>query len=304
MSLLPELIAVVLALALVLTGLLRRRRGSASASGAATMQALQTCEHLIKLAGHLQQHRGMSSAWLAGDQNFARHLGAKRQDIDALLHPLHQAATAECQQATPCLTVNDLSLFRFKWRALVDKLSTLSVEKSISEHSQLIATVLDWLDAVGEARIGLALGGRLPPGLVKNYVHRLPALTECLGQARAIGSSVAARGKCSAVARVRLMFLVTRAESLLDQACAANGGGRQGAATQNAVQALAELVRQRMLGRGGSVDVSADDYFNQASRTINGVYAWIDDCAVDLRRSLAQGEFPVGKQGRLENQAH
>jgi len=302
MSLLPELIAVVLAITLVLTGLLRRRHGSTS--GTATMQALQTCEHLIKLAGHLQQHRGMSSAWLAGDQNFARHLGAKRQDIDTLLHSLHQAAAAECQQATPCLTVNDLSLFRFKWRELVDKLSTLSVEKSISEHSQLIATVLDWLDAVGEARIGLALGGRLPPGLVKNYVHRLPALTECLGQTRAIGSSVAARGKCSAVARVRLMFLVTRAESLLDQACAADGGGRQGAATQNAVQALAELVRQRMLGRGGSVDVSADDYFNQASRTINGVYAWIDDCAVDLRRSLAQDELPGRKQDRFVNQAH
>ncbi|GAB2180248.1 hypothetical protein DLREEDagrD3_04710 [Denitratisoma sp. agr-D3] len=275
-----------LATLLLVTVFLFRRRRRQPVAGA-SIQALGLCADLIQLAGHLQQHRGMSSAWLAGDQSFARPLSAKRNEIDALFHPLHQAALEECKQALPCLTVNDLALFRFKWRELTDGLSRLSVEKSISEHSQLIATVLDWLDAIGEARIALTQGDRLPPGQVRNYVHRLPALTECLGQARAIGSSVAARGKCSAVARVRLMFLVNRAESLLDQAVAADEA-RHGSGAQAAVQSLAGLIRERILGGNGTVDLGADSYFGQATQTINSVYTWIAACGSDLRRDLAQ----------------
>jgi hypothetical protein len=162
----------------------------------------------------------------------------------------------------------------------------MSVEKSIAEHSLLIATALDWLDAFGEARVALSFSGRLPVGLVKNYAHRLPALTECLGQARAIGSSVAAKGKCSAVARVRLMFLVSRAESLLDQACGVSEGPANDAdKARVAVKSLAQLIRERMLS-GDQVDVTADTYFTQATRAIEDVFAWIRDCGKVLEQRL------------------
>ncbi|RTL54970.1 MAG: hypothetical protein EKK46_07380 [Rhodocyclaceae bacterium] len=289
MSQIIELSAMLLTVALVAWGLLHRRKGGDN-SIASVRQAMQTCDLLLKLVGHMQQHRGMSSALLAGDQSFALRLGAKRNEIESLFHPLHEAAMEECKQAAPCLTVNDLSVFRFKWRSLTENLNAMTVEKSIAEHSHLVATALDWLDALGEARVGLAMGDRLPLGLVKNYVHRLPALTECLGQARAIGSSVAARGKCSAVARVRLMFLVTRAESLLEQACAVEGAGGQGIASKGTVHTLAELIRGNMLGAEGVVGVTADSYFTQATRAIDGVFAWIRDCGQGLEQRLASPE--------------
>jgi hypothetical protein len=287
MSLLPELLSALLFITVVLVLLLRRKRGAGDAASA--QQALHACEHLLMLAAHLQQHRGMSSAWLAGDKNFGPRLSSKRRDIEHLFHPLHDAAQSECNQTTPCLTVNELSVFRFKWRSLVDALPSLTPEKSIAEHSQLIATVLDWLDALGEARVGLAMGRQLPLGLVKNYVHRLPALTECLGQARALGSSVAARGQCPAVARVRLMFLVTRAESLLDQACQADELGTRSSEARRMVQALAELIRTRMLAQEGVRDITADSYFTQATGAIDGVFAWIRDCGHNLEQRLNDG---------------
>ena len=293
MSLLPELTLLLLIIAL-LTFLLRRRRG-ADGDALSARTALHTCEQLLLLVGHLQQHRGMSSAWLAGDKSFGARLTSKQQDIDRLFHPLHEAALLECDQAMPCLTVNELTVLRFKWRSLVDSLPSLSVDRSISEHSQLIAIVLDWLDALGEARVGLTMGRQLPFDLVKNYVHRLPALTECLGQARALGSSVAAKGKCPAVARVRLMFLVARAEALLDQACASGGTGRYSDESRRTVQALAELIRHRILAPEGVAGVTADSYFAQATSAIDGVFAWIRDCGQSLEQSL-QGEA----DGRLQ----
>lgn len=251
--------------------LLRQRRRSGSVVTA--QRALHDCRHLLQLIGHMQQHRGMSSALLAGDRSFAQRLSAKRREIDALFRPLQQGALDELQHASPCFTPNDLSLFRFKWRSLADGLATMSVDKSIAEHGQLIATALEWLDALGEARVGLAGAGLLPAGLVKNYAYRLPALAECLGQARAIGSSVAARGKCSAVARVRLMFLASRAESLLEQACGVSDDPA-GAGARVAVKSLVNLIRERMLA-AEQVDVTASTYFSQATKAIEDVFAWV-----------------------------
>lgn len=263
--------------------LARRRRGQSEAVLAES--AVACCELLLRLIGHLQQHRGMSSAWLGGDAGFGARLAAKRTEIQALLPPLRTAVVTENERPLPCLTVNEFDLLRFKWRGLIDNLAGLSVEQSIAEHSQMIATLLDWLGALGEARVGLAPAGRLPLGLVRNYAHRLPLLTECLGQARAIGSGVAARGRCSAVARVRLMFLISRAESLLSQACSVEQDSRRGSAAQGNVQALATLTRARML-TAEDVDVTAEDYFSQATVAIDAVFAWIEECGQTLKLTI------------------
>ena len=188
--------------------------------------AVQACTTLLALVAQIQQHRGMSTAWLAGDRSFERRLIAKRGEIDPLLAKLQQVAAEENAHSYPCFTPNDVSLWRHRWSALLGELAGSSVEKSIAAHSNLIAILLNWLNVVGEARVDLPLGAVLPEGAVRNFSHRLPQLSETLGQARATGSGVAALGTCPAVARVRLMFLVSRAESLIDQACAVDRRGQ------------------------------------------------------------------------------
>ena len=83
--------------------------------------------------------------------------------------------------------------------------------------------------------------------LARIYLSRLPVLTECLGQARALGASVAARGACSAVARVRLMFLIARAEVVLGQAVTVCAGMPEGERASAAVVEMARVVRERLL---------------------------------------------------------
>jgi hypothetical protein len=260
---------------------LRQRR-----SELVSPDALRTCDALLRLVAQLQQHRGLSSGWLSGDRGFETRMMARRVDIEATLAELMPLVAKESANARPCLTSNDLSLFRHQWRMQAGSLASGSVEQNIARHTQLIARALDWLAAVGEARIELIAGRRLPPGLVRNYTNCLPALSECLGQSRAIGSSVAVKKGCSAVSRVRLMFLVSRAEFLLDQSCAGVELDQVGQYARAAVQRLASTVRGEMLA-AANVSVSADAYFTTATQAIDAVLDWAHHSAAQIESSLA-----------------
>lgn len=282
------------AAALLVLSFRRQRQRQVAAQGRGE-HVLTDCRRFATLIGHLQQHRGMSSGWLAGEASFAPKLTRLQGDIGGELAALRQVAEGEGRQPHPVLTENDGRLFAHRWQTLLDELPGLTPEQSIARHSALIGDLLDWLTALGEARLAPALGEAEWLGLVRNYAHRLPALAECLGQARAVGSGVAARHACPPVARVRLMFLIGRAESLLDQASRADAGNDHIRQARQAVQALAETVRGRMLHSNG-VDVSSSEYFSLASRAIERVYGWMDEVAGRLSHQSRQADpgVPLG----------
>lgn len=279
------------AVSIVLIALMLQRRRAWVEAGRSLADTLAACRALLALTAHFQQHRGMSSAWLAGDRSFAGQLESKAREIDALFEPLRTVASSESGKPHPCLTPNDLALFRHRWSGLREKLASLTVEQSIAQHSGLIEQLLQWLAALGEARVEALLGER---SLVRNYASRLPALTECLGQARAVGMSVATRRACSAVARVRLMFLIVRAEALLSQAAAGGLHGAKAERARDAVQQMAGLVRTRML-LGAGVDVTVQEYFAVATQAVDAVFELIADYGEQLagaglgRRAVRQG---------------
>lgn len=273
------------------------RRQISTARVQAALRALDGCAGMLQLVRSLQQHRGMSVAWLAGDASFEPQMKVRRQDIERFIAALD--ATVRDEEAKPraCVSHNDLVLFRFQWRELVDLLAagagSASVEQSLSRHGQLVAKVLDWLTALGEARIELGAAGCVEAGYVRNYVTSLPALAEHVGQARAVGAGVAARGQCAPVARVRMMFLIARIESLLRQAQAASAGSRAGREAGRLVGIMMLTARDSILD--GAAGISAEDWFAEATRAIDGVYAWIDECGSELRRQLVS-PAPQGRR--------
>jgi len=281
--LLPAFLFALAAIAATALWRLHRRR---HAGVGAVLAARQTCDCLLRLVANLQQHRGLSSGWLAGDAEFEPRMLARRREIEALLNELSPRIARESEAPRPCVSSNDFALFRFKWRSLVDGLPGGGVEQNIAQHGHLISMLLDWLASLGEARIELAAPSRLPVGVVRNYSQRLPALAEYLGQARAIGSSVAARHGCSAVARVRLMFLIARSESLLEQACAAGSLGLAGSRAKTAVETMAQTIRQSLLAPSG-ITLSADAYFSVATQAVDAVLEWAGHCGREIDAALA-----------------
>ncbi len=278
--------------------LARRRRHQRSVAD--VRQALADCALLQRLVQAMQQHRGMSSAWLSGDASFARRLSERQREIDALLADFLHVAERENDMPWPCLTRNDAAAFRFHWQQMVGGLAQLTPEQSIARHSQQIAQLLGWLAALGEARVELAATG-IDGNQARNYANRLPALAECLGQARALGSSAAAAGTCAPVGRVRLLFLSARAETLLGQAQQADAvmrGGAVGRAVA-AVQTQLATIRAAIL-EGTSITVSAASYFEVATTAIDAIYAWMEECGGGLGRALDEtgaattGDYAVG----------
>ncbi|MBX3668468.1 MAG: nitrate- and nitrite sensing domain-containing protein [Rhodocyclaceae bacterium] len=267
-----------------------RLRGAAACRPA---DALAICRPMLKLLAALQQHRGMASGWLAGDANFGPRMEERRREIERLFAAIALALVPENACAVPCMTLQDFRLLRHRWQELLHGLGGLSVDESIARHTAIIARILLLLDAVGETRIGLTRMGSLPQ--VGNFARRLPALTEALGQARAIGTGVAARGACSPVDRVRLLFLISRAETLLQQAQADAAASHAAGAASRLVAELAAVLRTEMLHAEG-VRVASADYFAMATRAIDSVFAWIDASGSEIAAGIAaRMQTPAGR---------
>ena len=282
-----------LCLAVVLIGwginVFWRQRGQ-QAARARLSESLRACQLLLGLVSQLQQHRGMSAAWLAGDVSFAAKRQDKADEIHAQLAALMPVARAESGTAHPCFTGHDCAIFRFNWRALLEDLAGLKPELSLARHSALISQILAWLQALGEARLMPLAGDATQRQLVRNATDSLPALAECLGQARALGASVAAQGVCSPVARVRLLFLVNRAEGLLQQANVDGSGG----ATCAPVEKMTRTIRNDLLA--SRVEIGAKAYFSLATSAVDSVFDWAG-------RSSQQLSVSLGLSGSAPRQA-
>ncbi|WP_304025838.1 nitrate- and nitrite sensing domain-containing protein [Methyloversatilis discipulorum] len=285
------LLALAIALALVF---MRPEPGGDSSPGDNAQRAFGDCERLLQLVHSLQQHRGMSMAWLAGDALFESPMRARRRAVQHDIDALEVTARAEMALDGPCVTPYELALLDAQWKELCGALDcsppAIGAEDNLTRHSLLVSHVLGWLAAVGNRRIApFAASGS---GLLRTWISTLPALGEQLGQARAVGSAAAARGVCTAAERMRLMYLASRAESLMHQAIA-DTPRLPGAlpATERVVRLLG-LLRSDLLG--ATDRMTAELYFAEATAAIDAIYAWMSSCEEALRGALAQQAVSAG----------
>lgn len=167
-------LGVVLAAVAVLIVRLRRRRSDWRAEAEV---ALADCVSLIDLLKALQQHRGLSTGWLAGDRQFETRMQARRRNIDAMMSVVVRAAEHESGQLRPCFRVQEANLFRHRWRELIDRLPNSTPEQNIAAHTQQIEVLTGMIASLGEARLELPAVGSLPTGVIRNFC--LPPAGAC-----------------------------------------------------------------------------------------------------------------------------
>lgn len=286
------LLALAIALALVF---MRPERAGDRSPGDDAQRAFGDCERLLQLVHSLQQHRGMSTAWLAGDALFESPMRARRRAVQHDIEALETTARAEMALEGPCITPYELALLDAQWKELCAALdgspAAIGADDNLTRHSLLVSHVLGWLAAVGNRRIA-PLAASSGSGLLRTWISTLPALGEQLGQARAVGSAAAARGVCTAAERMRLRYLASRAESLMHQAIA-DTPRLPGAlpATERIVRLLG-LLRSDLLG--ATDRMTAELYFAEATAAIDAIYAWMTSCEDALRGVLAQQAVSAG----------
>ena len=259
---------------------------------------------VLKLLQLSQQHRGMSAGYLGGNEGVKAAREAKRGEVDAALNTaLLSVASLSSSQAN-----ERAQRIRSDWTALADAVGSRAVDgpQSFARHTALIAQQLDLLEDVTDVS-----GMTLDPVsetyfMIQAALSYLPQLTESLGQARAQGALVLARGEASPEQRARLAALnnlsrmhMRNAQKDMEKVFAAAPHLQQtlqapvAAAWKAADEAFALIDQQVVLAE--TLTYPSADYFAATTRHIDAQFALIDRVFNALSTELRDRESAAGQ---------
>ena len=254
---------------------------------------------------HIQQHRGMTAAYLNGASEFKSRIMSKRLDVDKYLAQLQKT---ENELGETLKTKGSTSKLLRQWQAIKANSLNQKAGQAIKAHSKLVADILALMVTVADnSEI------TLDPKLDSYYmgaalVTSLPNLMENMGQARAVGSSIAANGEFTQESYVKISVLLnnidnysTQLASGLAAAVAENDVikrdlGSMIDANNKAVSIMKHLLEDELI-KPETITISSDKVFNTATQAINGSYKLFDAMAPALNKIfLERIEYDINEE--------
>ena len=171
-------------------------------------------QQLRKLTEHIPAHRGMTNAYLAGDESFQSKIMAKRTEINADITAIDEV---DAKLGEILETGKQWPAIKSEWSRVMNMNSGQHSAKEVfAAHSNLIANVIGLISHVGDTSNLI-----LDPDLDSYYlmdavVNKLLHVSENLGQARGAGAGIAARGTMTLDERINLTILANSAQENLD----------------------------------------------------------------------------------------
>jgi hypothetical protein len=239
---------------------------------------IQQLALLRALIAGLQRHRGLSNGVLCGDASLSQDLATARQGLDRHIH------TAQALDST----------HRDAWHSLIDHWSRMREGRSsdqannLAQHHLIIRNSIFLMEDVA-SEIDLS-EGRAELGYLPCIWREVIQAAEWAGQARALGTGIAAAGHSSAEQRVRMRFLYQKIELLSGTAFAtlkrhtaehpANGFH-----LQHGAQVMADFldcIQHELLGQEKPV-IAAKSYFQRATQAIDELLALVDAALAQLQ---------------------
>jgi len=233
---------------------------------------------------HIQQHRGMTAAYLNGAKEFKPQLMKKRQIVDKYLTEL---ASIDSQLGEFLQTSGRLNEIKTQWQDIKANSLNQKTGVAIKAHSKLVAELLALILHVSDTS-ELTLSSHLDTYYMgAAIVSSLPNLVENMGQARAVGSGVAAKGEFTNSNFTQLSILVNNIQSYasklnsgLDAVFKANPDlnlslGKQVAGNKKAVSNIIRLLNNDLLNVK-SINVDGKVVFNSATQAIGESYKLFD----------------------------
>ncbi|MCF6210359.1 MAG: methyl-accepting chemotaxis protein [Gammaproteobacteria bacterium] len=245
---------------------------------------------------HIQQHRGMTSAYLNGNQGFHDRILQKRHDVDQHLANL-QATDEELGSALA--TAGRLQEIFSQWEAIKDNSLNITSANSLKTHNALVARLIDLMSHVADTS-EITLNPTLDSYYLGNaLVHRLPNLTENMGLARALGSSAAAADTFNQTTYTKLAVFTENIHNYNNNlrkglAAAFDYNPQLGKtlssqvkANDEAITQLATMLRRDLLN-ADPITISSDAVFSTATQAITKTYALFDTIVPQLDTLLAE----------------
>lgn len=241
--------------------------------------ALQTG---VTLMSTLQQHRGMSSGLLNGNDSFRTGLITKQAEARSLLSRMKVLIDGSPELTPDRRTLENVTS---GMEAIIGDLKQMTPEQSFTRHTELVRNTIHLIGDMGE-HLGLMDNEGTPLALLSNLLLlRLPLLMESIGQARALGSGYAAKGQVGAVGRIRLSFLESHIRECRENM---HLPGNNGNTATEKVEALLDLLEQEFI-QADEVNISPEQFFKAATDAI--------ESCLKLWQEVAQHtESAIGKR--------
>lgn len=254
----------------------RTRTRRATDATAARWRALELIRHLRQLLELLQKHRGLCFGYMSGEEGLQARLWTTYQQIEDLL------AQSDHYEA---------SLYWFpSWHGVRDGWSRIRTHEGLHsdeaevvliEHNQLIGHLLDTIRDLAHQYDLVRLGGLAAQP--RGFWLELLEHAELLGQARALGTGIAARRQNTPTQREELRALRQRIADRAYLTLAAlhadpilrTALGKRIPEAEDSLDGLLGLIDQ-LLNEAAAVPIRSLAYFQAATQTITAHFGLAD----------------------------
>lgn len=229
-------------------------------------QGLAYVKALRVLLTHIQQHRGLTTGFLSGNRELSGDIAQLEKRIAGDLQEL-KALGSWLKNNSLWLNILD------HWSRLSRRYSENDINENLRQHNLLISHLMYLIDDVAEAH---RLQRKVAQANEPEDWRELLVIAEVIGQARALGTGVAAQGQCTSVQRIQLYHLCHKIEQHLQQPLPDT--------IRVAVKQLLACIQSDMV-----LDrpvISAQDYFKLASSSLDQVLKLFDGQIDRLRFSV------------------
>lgn len=253
---------------------------------------------VLRLIQLTQQHRGLSAGFLAGNNSLGQTRKGKQAELEQALGKLSAALSDSLEEAALTAQANKI---KQDWQTLAAAVSsqTISAQDSLQQHTQLVAQQLALLENIVDIS-GLALDpDAASHHMISAVLGDLPQLTENLGQARALGSTLLTRGEAAAADKVRLnvqgslaQYGFDNAYSSFNKAMVASPGlktiiDKPLTAARIAAEQGLRLPSDKIV-QAEQLDFSPDEYFSVMTKAIDAQFDLITVAFNALGEMLTQ----------------
>lgn len=246
------------------------------------LHGLDILHMLRQLIARIQQHRGLTNGLLNGSSDL-------RQRVDTLQRDINRTITELDSQ----LQLSDLERWQTStehWQRLRTAYATLGSHNNLLQHNCLIMTLLYLVEDVAEV-CALSQSRNDTESSIDFLWKRLLPLAETIGQARALGTGIAASGVCTSVNRIRMQFLLGKLRETTEHA-ENNHALPLSRAVVNQLRQFERLIQQKLM-ESDAPDMAPDQFFQQATEVL-------DTVLMEFDAGVKQARQDMSSKGRIE----
>ncbi len=227
-------------------------------------------QSLRKLLAHIQQHRGLGTAYLNGESSLLSKIQTVQQNAGREINAICNIDP----------TINDDSTWQAitqHWAKVSGNFTKYTAGNNIDQHDKLIQNILYFIDDMAQDHDLLLLHSR--NGIPLHFAWReLLTAAECIGQTRALGMGVVASARCDTISRIRMNYLCQKIERTT---AAAWEEIPPSSDQKEKVATLVLCIKEDIVQRGRTIDV--DSYFKVATDAIDGLHEQYDEIVNNLQ---------------------